>query len=49
MASSIRNANDSLTDEIPTFDGIPDKSLEWILKLQNIEVVTKWDQKKNWP
>ena len=33
--------NDSLIDDIPTFDRKPEQYFDWILKLENIVVVTK--------
>ena len=30
------HANNSLTDDIPTFDGMSDTYFVWILKLENI-------------
>ena len=33
--------NDSLFDDIPTFDGKPEFYFDWILKLETIAVVTK--------
>ena len=35
------HANDSLTDDIPIFDGKPEVYFNWILKLDNIDAVTK--------
>ena len=35
------HANDSLTDNIPTFHDKPDLYFDWILKLENIAPVTK--------
>ena len=37
--------NDSLIDNIPTVDGKPELYLDWILKLENIAAVTKWNPK----
>ena len=38
--AQLGHANDSLIDGILTFDGTPNKYFEWILKLENIPVVT---------
>ena len=35
--------NDSLIDDIPIFGGKPELFFEWILKLENIAVVMKWN------
>ena len=35
------HAYDSLTDDIPSFDGKPELYFSWILKLENITTVTK--------
>ena len=35
------HANDSLNDNIPTFDGKPEIYFHWIQKLENVVVVTK--------
>ena len=37
----LENANDSLMDDISTFDRIPDQYFEWILRLENLAIVTK--------
>ena len=35
------HANDSLINDIPSFDGKPELYFYWILKFKNIAVVTK--------
>ena len=35
------NAYDILTDEMPTFDGMPELYFNWILKLENLVTFTK--------
>ena len=38
--------NDSLIDDIPTFEGKPELYYDWILKLENIAAVTKQNLKE---
>ena len=40
------HANHSLIDDIPAFDGRPELYFDWILKLQNKTIVTKWNSKE---
>ena len=39
-------ANDSFIDDIPTFHGKPALYFDWILRLENIAVVTKCNPKQ---
>ena len=39
--SELDRANDSLIDDIPTFGGKSELYFDWILKLENIAVVSK--------
>ena len=38
---TVNDANDSLIDDIPIFDRKPELHFDWILKVENIAVVTK--------
>ena len=38
--SQQHHTNDSLIDDIPTFDGKPELYCDWILKIQNIAAVS---------